>query len=60
MYLSEAMIGESFWPRVRQSLEALPQFDEIANQILAASRITHKKFPSETAGSININAIKLL
>jgi len=60
MYLSEAMISESFWPRVRQSFEALPQLDEIANQILAASRITHKKFPPETAGSINIKAIKLL
>ena len=60
MYLSEAMISESFWPRVRQSFEALPQLDEIANQVLVASRIAHKKFPPETAGSININAIKLL
>lgn len=54
------MISESFWPRVRQSSEALPQVDAIASQILAASRITHKKFPPETAGSINISAIKLL
>lgn len=60
MYLSEAMISVSFWPRVRQSSEALSQLDEIAKQILAASRITHKKFPPETAGSVNINAIKLL
>lgn len=60
MYLSESMISESFWPRVRQSSEALPQVGAIASQILAASRITHKKFPPETAGSINISAIKLL
>jgi predicted O-methyltransferase YrrM len=54
------MISEIFWPRLRGASDSLPQAREIASQILAASRITHKKFPQETAGSIDISTTVLL
>lgn len=60
MYLSEQMISEVFWPRLRRASDSLPEVNEVTNQILAASRITHRKFPPETAGSVSTSAIELL
>jgi hypothetical protein len=60
VYLSEAMLSEVFWPRLRNAATALPEATEITETILSASRIVHKRFPPETAGSIDKDAIRKL
>jgi predicted O-methyltransferase YrrM len=60
VYLSEAMLSEVFWPRLRSAATALPEAAEITETILSASRIVHKRFPPETAGSIDKDAIRKL
>jgi predicted O-methyltransferase YrrM len=60
VYLSEAMLSEVFWPRLRNAATALPEATEITETILSASRIVHKRFPPETAGSIDKDAIQKL
>ena len=60
LYLSEAMLTEVFWPRLRQAVDALPEASATAESILAASRVIHQRFPQETAGSVSKDAVRTL
>lgn len=60
LYLSEAMLTEAFWPRLRQAVDALPQASATAESVLAASRVIHQQFPQETAGSVTKDAVRTL
>ena len=59
LYLSESMLTEAFWPRLRRAVDALPQASAIAESILAASRVIHQRFPQET-GSVSKDAVLTL
>lgn len=60
LHLSEAMLTEAFWPRLRQAVDALPQASATAESVLAASRVIHQRFPQETAGSVTKDAVRTL
>lgn len=60
LYMSEAMLSEAFWPKLRQAVDALPQASATAESILAASREIHQRFPQETAGSVSKDAVRTL
>jgi hypothetical protein len=60
VYLSEAMLSEVFWARLRNAAVALPEANEITESILVASRIVHKRFPPETAGSVSKDTARKL
>ena len=47
VYLSEAMLSEVFWPRLRNAPKALPEATEITETILSVWRIVHKHFPQK-------------
>jgi predicted O-methyltransferase YrrM len=60
LYLSEGMLSEAFWPRLRQAAATLPEASAVTEAIIAASRVIHSKFPPETAGSISKDAVRTL
>ncbi len=60
LYLSEAMLTDAFWPRIRRSLESLPEVSGVASKILEVSRIIHQRFPQDQAGSISKDAVEML
>lgn len=60
LYINESMISEHFWATLRFSKSALPECMERTCSIVEASRVIHRKFPQEIAGTISVDSVSML